>query len=345
MFNIIAVYAKPYDITVGDFLINQSQRLPSLSVDIGYTYLISYYLIPLYLRTKNKSLLIAGITGATLVAIICKTFLWFNNENGQSPDANRIWLGTWFMLMNFLNDGCGMRCGLFLSCRMLKNFYSKSHEKAILLQEKATAELQLLKAQVHPHFLFNTLNNIYSFSLRRSPVAASLVGKLSDTLHYMVNDCEASFVPLQKEIKMLLDYTGLESVRYGNRLQLQTNITGDAEGKMIAPLLLIPLLENSFKHGTSQMIDTCWIKMDIQIHESRIDFSLKNSKPVNGVQQDKRNGIGLANVRKRLALLYPGSHELRLHQHPDSFEVFVSIPLVPDTIIHDTGKQNTMSCS
>jgi hypothetical protein len=339
MFNVIAVYAKPYDISLVDFLSNQLMQFPHMAIDISYTYIISYYLIPLYLRTRNKSLLIAGITGATLVALVFKAFLWFDHGKVEPGNADQIWVASWFMMVNFFNDGSVMRCGLFLSCRMLKNYYSKSQEKAVLLQENATAELQLLKAQVHPHFLFNTLNNIYSFSLRRSPVAASLVGKLSDTLRYMVNDCEAPLVPLQKEIKMLLDYIGLESVRYGNRLQLQTDINGDQQHKLIAPLLLIPLLENSFKHGTSQMLDNCWIKMNIDIQDDNIKFVLKNSKPAENLQQDKRNGIGLANVRKRLSLLYPGNHQFEISNFADSFEVFVSIPLLHDTTMtDDAGK-------
>jgi LytS/YehU family sensor histidine kinase len=196
------------------------------------------------------------------------------------------------MITNFFNDGALMRCGLFLGCQTLKNYYLRSEEKAGILRENATAELQLLKAQVHPHFLFNTLNNIYSFSLSRSPFAASLVLKLSDTLRYMITECEAPLVPLEKELKMLNDYIGLESVRYGTRLNVEIKFEGDTDDKMIAPLLLIPLVENSFKHGTSQMLEQPWIRMIINTRENDLEFHLSNSKPEKINTQDRNNGIG-----------------------------------------------------
>ena len=119
----------------------------------------------------------------------------------------------------------------------------------MLDKETANAELQLLKSEIHPHFLFNTLNNIYSSILNKSSNAKGLVIKLSDTLKYMIYDCEAPLVPLEEELKMIEDYIGLEKVRYGKRLNMEVEIKGDYRNKLIAPLLLIPFIENCFKHG------------------------------------------------------------------------------------------------
>ena len=165
--------------------------------------------------------------------------------------------------MHFIINGPPVICAIFLTVKMLKNYYLKMQEKTSIIKESADAELQLLKAQIHPHFLFNTLNNIYSFNLDKSPLAADLVLKLSHTLKYMVNDCEAALVPLDKELKMLQDYIGLEKVRYGKRLKITADITGDSKNKLITPLLMIPFVENSFKHGASKMLEHPWIRMQI----------------------------------------------------------------------------------
>jgi len=209
---------------------------------------------------------------------------------------------------------------------MLKNYYIKMEEKQILIKETANAEMQLLKAQVHPHFLFNTLNNIYSFALNKSPEAAHLVLKLKDTTKYMVYECDAALVPLQKEIKMLKDYLELEKVRYGERLEAEINVDGKYENKMITPLLMIPFVENSFKHGASKMLRNPWIKLFIQADEDVLHFTLANSKPADKALH-ARGGMGLINVKKRLELLYPEDHLLTIDTTVNTFTVNMQLPL------------------
>jgi LytS/YehU family sensor histidine kinase len=218
-------------------------------------------------------------------------------------------------------------CGLFLSLKILKNWHLEQARSETLAKENANAELQLLKAQVHPHFLFNTLNNIYSFSLNQSPQAGTLVKKLSGMLDYMIHECEEKFVPLEKELGLIQDYMGLEKVRYGKRLDMQVEIHGDFENKVIAPLLMIPFVENSFKHGTSQMLQHPWIKLEITTVGNQLFLKLTNSKPalVHASMQNK--GIGLFNVKKRLQLLYPGKHQLDITANEDKFTVNMQILL------------------
>jgi LytS/YehU family sensor histidine kinase len=201
-------------------------------------------------------------------------------------------------------------------------------EKKILIKENAQAELQLLKAQVHPHFLFNTLNNIYSFTLGNSPEAGSLVLKLKDTVRYMIYDCEAALVPLEKEIKMIEDYIGLEQVRYGKRLNLEVEIKRIYEDKLIAPLLLIPFVENSFKHGSSKMLQGPWIKLRIESKENLLLFQLHNSKPEKADTINNKKGIGLKNIQKRLELLYPNQYKLNIQSSDDVFSVEMALPLL-----------------
>jgi hypothetical protein len=323
---VIAFYTKYVEKDVGKFFMDQLGRIPNLMVDIVFTYIVAYYIIPSWQKRRRTTKLVAELLLLIVIAFLTKGILWYSDVDlYHNPD--KIWLGSWFLFVNFFNDGCLMRCALFLGCRMLKNYYSRSEEKMNILRENAVAELQLLKAQVHPHFLFNTLNNIYSFSLNRSPLAASLVLKLADTLRYMITECESPLVPLDKELKMLKDYIGLESVRYGTRLNIDMSVTGDTLEKKIAPLLLIPLVENSFKHGTSQMLERPWIKIGITINETDIAFRITNSKPGESANTNGKNGIGLKNVQKRIQLLYPGQHELKVCNAQYTFDVYLSVPL------------------
>jgi LytS/YehU family sensor histidine kinase len=218
-------------------------------------------------------------------------------------------------------------CCLLLSLKTLKNWHLEQLKTETLAKENTNAELQLLKAQVHPHFLFNTLNNIYSFTLSQSPLAGSLVQKLSNMLNYMIHECEQPLVSLDKEIKLIQDYVSLEKIRYGNRLDMEVEIKGDPENKLITPLLMIPFVENCFKHGASVMRGQQWIRLAIHIKEDQLDFKISNSKPPDESAVVNKKGIGLANVRKRLQLLYPGSHFLKTEPLNDTFTVHLQVRL------------------
>ena len=221
-------------------------------------------------------------------------------------------------------------CSLMCSLKFLKIWYVKQQENTELVRENGKAELQLLKAQVHPHFLFNTLNNIYSFTLTKSPIAADLVDKLSGILHYMILEGQNTWVPLKKEIKLIQDYISLEKVRYGDRLNISVNIKGNAESKFIAPLLMIPFVENSFKHGSSKMLTHPKVELSIIIEEAHLIFMLRNNKPNSNTQASQSNtkgGIGLKNTAKRLQLLYPDKHNLKIESTDTSFSVYMHIIL------------------
>jgi hypothetical protein len=192
-------------------------------------------------------------------------------------------------------------------------------------QEKTTAELQLLKSQVHPHFLFNTLNNIYAFSLSNSPETPGLVLKLTSLLRYMLNDCKADEVKLDKEIEVMRHYIDLEKERYGNKIDIRLHVAGDTRDVMIAPLLLIPFLENAFKHGISDQIANPVLRVDILLDNGSLWCKISNSK--NDIVRSSGHGIGIDNARKRLACIYPGKHELMIKDAGDSFIVSMFIKL------------------
>jgi sensor histidine kinase YesM len=217
--------------------------------------------------------------------------------------------------------------GFAVMIKLIKRWWLKQKETEQLFHEKTKAELQLLKAQVHPHFLFNTLNNIYYFTLSGSRKAPEMINKLSGLLYYILNECTLPLVPLQKEINMLRDYMALEKIRYGEQMEMTIDIQEEGSEKLIAPLLLIPFVENSFKHGTSKMLAHPWLKLQTTIENNILHFSVANSRPPEAETQLKKGNIGLKNVKKRLELLYPGTHELNIVSKPESFFVCLKVPL------------------
>jgi two-component system LytT family sensor kinase len=309
-------------------------------LDMSYTYLVVYYFSPKYLITKRFLKFSIGVFILTIFTYILYILYRFWYEDLiQFPKVEQLRI-TWFFSMNFISIGPPVICAMFLTLKMLKNFYIKMEEKRSLTKENVDAEHQLLKAQIHPHFLFNTLNNIYSFSLNKSSKAGEMVLQLSDIMKYMINDCEDELVPLNIELKIIEDYIGLEKERYGNRLNMQIEIVGNYENKIIAPLLLIPFVENSFKHGTSQVLKDPWIKLFIQADEDVLHFTLTNSKPTDETVH-KKHGIGLKNVKKRLALLYPEKHYLQIESTAHTFTVNMQIPLEQKKNISDLKHAET----
>jgi hypothetical protein len=213
----------------------------------------------------------------------------------------------------------------FSSLSLGKQWLLKQRDFLQAQQEKITAELQLLKAQVHPHFLFNTLNNIYSFSLDGSPKTPELILKLSALLSYMLYDCKAEEVRLEKEVVIMKDYIDLEKERYGNRIEISWTVEGDIRDNFISPLLMLPFLENAFKHGASEQIEKPWLGVDISVENNILKFKIANSK--NEYISQSNNGIGINNVKKRLEFLYPGKYELKINDEGDFFAVSLMVKL------------------
>jgi two-component system, LytTR family, sensor histidine kinase AlgZ len=209
--------------------------------------------------------------------------------------------------------------------KFFKLWTMKQRDWMLAQQEKITAELQLLKAQIHPHFLFNTINNIYSFSLENSPKTPDMILKLSSLLNYMLCDCKTGEVLLEKEIAIMKNYVDLEKERYGNRVEISWSIGGNIEDKYISPLLMLPFLENAFKHGISERIEKSWLSIDISVKSDTLLCRIANSK--NEFVPYHNNGIGINNVKKRLAFMYPDNYELKLTDEGNLFSVSLLVKL------------------
>jgi len=302
-------------------------------INMIVSYSVVYFLVPIYLKKKKYVLFTIGVLFLYILVVLLNFAHLYLILDG--PVFHAIGMNAEKILTAMIPGSIRslgnppLICGLLLSLKILKNWHLEQLKTETLAKENASAELQLLKAQVHPHFLFNTLNNIYSFALNGSPQASTLVKKLSNMLQYMVNDCEQPQVPLEKEIKLIQDYIGLEKVRYGKRLIMEVEIEGSYANHFVAPLLLIPFVENCFKHGASVMRGEQWIKLDIHMKENEFIFQLSNSKPLEADSTNMKKGIGLQNVQKRLELLYPGNYFLNIETTTDVYTVQLRIQLHP----------------
>ncbi|HLI92599.1 MAG TPA: sensor histidine kinase, partial [Puia sp.] len=216
--------------------------------------------------------------------------------------------------------------GFAVALKLLKHWYQKEFRNNILQKEKLDAELQSLKAQLHPHFLFNTLNNIYSIAEDTSPQASEMLLKLSAILRYILYECNHSRVSLAQELTLIRDYLDLEKIRYSN-LDLSVHLPADTGAYTITPLLLLPLVENCFKHGASQLLEQPWIKIEAYIQDGWLLVKLINGRRPVEEKDTFTEGIGLSNLRKRLELLYPGRHELNIITEQELFILNLSVEL------------------
>jgi len=204
------------------------------------------------------------------------------------------------------------------------NMFKEEKIKRQLEAQQLQLELNYLKAQLHPHFFFNTMNSIYSLALYRSEKTAPIVEKLSHMMRYIIYEGQKDTVPLEKEIEFLKSFVALEKIRHEDHVSVSFTIQGNIEQTFIPPLLFMPLLENGFKHGFQYNEDS-WLEAAMLIENDEIIFGVKNSDPSSVTANEP--GVGLENLRKRLSLLYPKKHELVMQKTNNQFEVNLTLKL------------------
>lgn len=212
---------------------------------------------------------------------------------------------------------------------MAVDFYRKQQSLLQLRSQKQAAELSALKSQLNPHFIFNTLNNIYALALMKSDRAADAVATLSGIFHYVLYHCNENYVALNDEVRMIKDYIALEQLRFGDRIILEF-IHDTPVQTRVAPLIFLTLIENAFKHGVSQSLKVAQIRIQLRSCPEALSFIVSNSKPPEAVPGPTENeNIGLKNLRQQLQLLYPGQHRLQLRETPTDYTVQLTLPIVP----------------
>lgn len=202
---------------------------------------------------------------------------------------------------------------------------AKENEKQ-LVKDKLESELKFLRTQMNPHFLFNTLNNIYALARKRSEDTADVVMRLSKLLRFMLYESGSSTITIAEELRVLNDYLELEKIRYSERLTILFTKSVDNEAQPIAPLILLPFVDNAFKHGASESRFDSFVHINVQLKQGQLVFTVENSKDENGVTEIREN-IGLKNVRRQLELMYP-EHTLAVENDKNNFKILLTINLL-----------------
>nr|WP_298930120.1 sensor histidine kinase [uncultured Allomuricauda sp.] len=295
------------------------------------TYITLYYLMPKYLYPKKIVTyivlsLILGISMALIDRYMNWRYLyrWFQYEEGYWKDP------VWYAPKVF-NSLLRVYIPVFvaMAIKLQRFIFQKDQINKALEKEKVETELKFLKAQIHPHFLFNTLNSIYSLSLAKSAETPDAVLGLSKFLDYMLYECNDRLITVDKEWEQLMNLVELERLRYGEHLTISTVIKDDNKESLIPPLLLLPFVENAFKHGADTLISDSWINIDLKLENQQLQFMVENSKASSesSGNLDGDKNIGLKNVKRRLALFFPEKHRLKVLEEPDSFLVKLEIDL------------------
>ncbi|MBA4851038.1 sensor histidine kinase [Emticicia sp. BO119] len=216
-------------------------------------------------------------------------------------------------------------CGIALALKLIRQNIQARETAQEMAQKRLETELKFLKAQTNPHFLFNTLNNIYGLARKKSDDTAEVVMKLSKLLRFMLYETNKPYIPIEEELRVIQDYIELERIRYNQRLKVDFNTTIDDLHEPIAPLILLPFVENAFKHGASETIHESYISIRLQLQKSNLYFSVENSRTDDN-QSEITEKIGLSNVRRQLELMYPG-HQLNIENKNTAFKIVLELNL------------------
>jgi two-component system LytT family sensor kinase len=288
---------------------------------VALAYFMMYWAIPKFLERRYMQML----SGLLLVFLLCSFLVHalfiavsYYTENIGLFDVSKILIRGFYLFAN---------AAIAVIIKLALLWYS--NQKRVMEMESARleAELKMLREQVNPHFLFNTLNNLYGLVERNPAKAKDMIAGLSRILHFMLHESNQSVVSLNEEIESIKDYISLENIRYDNGLSVSLNIDPGCADLKIVPLMLFPFVENSFKHGASETIGTSWINIDFSVYGESFIFKIENSKPAVPALSSNGQGIGVANTRRRLELVYGHDHSLQILDSADSYLVVLKIRL------------------
>ncbi len=316
-----------------DYLHAFYHNLIEFPMHMGLAYLNIYYLIPRLLPRKYFQYIFM-VTIGVLLAVTGRLFL----EN-LFP-----WEFTSYNLFNYqyvleLVIGEVYVQGFITTLKFLLDWGKNQKRMRALEKNNFETELDFLRSQIEPHFFFNTLNNLYSLTLDKSDKAPDTVLKLSELMSYVIYDGKQKMVPLSKEISYIQNYLDLEQLRFGNKLKTTFDIKGYINNQQVAPLLLLPFIENSFKHGSSDGLKQIKIDIGLEVNQNSLTFSVQNLKTekspeiaLNPYHHIGHNGIGIENIKRRLDLIYGKEYQLDIKDDPGKFSVTLKIPTYENAV-------------
>jgi two-component system, LytTR family, sensor kinase len=290
----------------------------SLVFYVVLVYFNLHYLIPRFLA-RNLLLYLGCVVGAGLVVTPLQVLALYLRYSGQFDFQQELirHQGT-LLVFNVIV--------VIISTvlRVIMDWWRYQREKQELLTRNMQSELRFLKSQINPHFLFNTLNNLYALTLKKSDQAPEIVIKLSEIMRYMLYECNEPRVLLSKEIQYMQNYLDLERIRLPKSAEVELTTEGHISEQMVAPLLFVPFVENAFKHGLNHQVGGGgYVRMHLATSGDDLEFFIENSKTGHLPRQrhPRSGGIGLTNVKQRLELLYPGAYDLEVSDEPDRYAV------------------------
>ena len=333
-------------------LVGQWATYGQFGLQAGIYYSWGYWLFPRYLYRFRPLPLLMGVLSIYTLAYIANYFIfdWLHQTAGfpdtsQDVISNASWQNVpalWRLMDQRGVLGLYTHLGLFgwnfllsftypsllLAAKAFYDNMASQVNNARLKEQNTQLELNYLKSQINPHFLFNVLNSVYALTEEDCPRAAQLVHQLSGLMQYTLYETTEPSVPLYKELQFIRDYVALEKNRTGKRLDLQVDLPElIPETVQIVPFILIPFVENAFKHGVQRTARKSWVQLQVQLEGNRLYLLVSNSKPT--VSEPIVGGLGLANARKRLATLYPG-HTLQVVDETTQYRVSLSLLLNED---------------
>lgn len=309
-------------INFNEAFINELSVIP---VKLLLTYFVFYRVIPLYLD-RDKVWKLVGLTAAAFVVAILlyrmtTEWLLFPITKPERNVPFFSWKGMYLIAFDLF-----ITVAAATTIKMIRVHYKSLEFERELMQEKLQSELNFLRAQMNPHFLFNTLNNLYGLARKKSDHTADAILMLSKIMRFMLYDCRAPRIAVADEAKVIRDYIELEKLRYNERLKVHYEENIEPPGGFIAPLLLLPFVENSFKHGAGGTTGTVEISVRLHLHDNTLDFEVRNTVDADA-PPPRAEGIGLKNVRRQLELLYPNRYELHTGRENGTFRAHLKVQL------------------
>lgn len=295
-----------------------------LAFTLTIAYLNYFLILPRFLKHKNLFRYLVEFLIPFALVIVSRIYI---QRFIMTPDSPR---AEYYNSAMFAVQVTAITLFIVIFVGMLRfavDWFELEARKKEMENEKLMAELNFLKAQINPHFLFNTLNNLYYLAYSKSENTTEVIAKLSQMMRYMIYDSNHPKVLLSKEIEYMQSYIGLERMRLNNQIPIEFEVKGNVENVWITPLIFITFLENAFKHGVSNNNPNAWVNISIELEGKECVYIVKNSKPTVKNETGEKSGIGLQNVKRRLELSYPDKHQLKIEDTPEVHKVQLNLTL------------------
>ncbi len=322
---LLSIFLLVLDRSDSPFFIKVTRSLISTGFFAAIVYVNWKLLIPKFLKKRNWVMYLISLILLSILVTppqVLALFLLYDDY----PSIQQLFFQKQNILF-FQSIFIGVSSAAF---KITQDWLGHERDSKELKSQNLASELNFLKSQINPHFLFNTLNNLYALSLKKSDQAPETVLMLSEMMRYMLYECNVERVYLKKEINYIKNYLELEKIRLGDDFDIHFQVEGEANELQIAPLMFIPFIENSFKHGMNTLLTNGYVHIKLKIEDSNVTMNITNKKGAEISQSLKgkqSGGIGLINIKRRLKLIYPKKHKLLFEETNDAYTVEINIQL------------------